>query len=156
MRRWRTQKRIVRFQLLEHRHLAAAARAFPGERGRGTIGSCDRHERRGSRQQLKTKGQKGPAPPAGEKTIVANTHEAVGEDMQEEAAQELRDRKFEFALLVAVSGVPPAEGDLVLLEIDDAMVGNGDTVGVAAQVFQNMIGAAERRLAVDYPVLPKQ
>ena len=36
------------------------------------------------------------------------------------------------------------------------MIGNGDAMGVAGQVAQNMLWAAERRLKVDHPVLPEQ
>jgi len=36
------------------------------------------------------------------------------------------------------------------------MIGNGDAVGVAGQVAQDMLGTAERRLEIDHPVLPEQ
>ena len=49
---------------------------------------------------------------------MADADETVREDVQKEAAQELRNRKLEFPLLVAVCGISPAKGDLVLAEID--------------------------------------
>ena len=36
------------------------------------------------------------------------------------------------------------------------MIGNGDAVGIAGEVAQNMLRAAERRLEVDHPILPEQ
>ena len=36
------------------------------------------------------------------------------------------------------------------------MIGNGDPVGVAGQVAQDMLGATEGRFEVDHPVLPEQ
>ena len=36
------------------------------------------------------------------------------------------------------------------------MIGNGDAVGVAGQVAQDMLGTAEGRFEVDHPVLPEQ
>ena len=36
------------------------------------------------------------------------------------------------------------------------MVGNGDTVGVAAEILEHILGAAEGWLGVDYPVFAKQ
>ena len=33
------------------------------------------------------------------------------------------------------------------------MVGDGDAMGVASQIVQHMLGAAERRLGIDNPVL---
>ena len=35
------------------------------------------------------------------------------------------------------------------------MIGNSDTVGVAGQVAQDVLGATEGRLEVDQPVLPE-
>jgi hypothetical protein len=36
------------------------------------------------------------------------------------------------------------------------MIGNGDAVGVAGQVAQDVLGSTEGRLEVDHPVLPEQ
>jgi hypothetical protein len=49
-----------------------------------------------------------------------------------------------------------AKGHLVVLEGDQAMIGNGDPVGVAGEVAQDMLGATEGRFEIDDPVLPKQ
>ncbi len=55
-------------------------------------------------------------------------------------------------LLAAVSIVPPAEGDVIVVEGNEAMVGDGDAMGVARQVVENVLGAAEGRLGIDDPV----
>ncbi len=52
--------------------------------------------------------------------------------------------------------VSPAKGDAVVLESHEPMVGNGDAMGIACQVVENMLGAAEGWLGVDDPVLPEQ
>jgi hypothetical protein len=36
------------------------------------------------------------------------------------------------------------------------VIGNGDAVGVAGEIAQDMLGAAERWLEVDHPVLSEQ
>ena len=36
------------------------------------------------------------------------------------------------------------------------MIGNGDAVGVAGEIAQDMLGTAERRFEVDHPVLTEQ
>ena len=36
------------------------------------------------------------------------------------------------------------------------MIGNGDAVGVAGEIAQDMLGTAEGGFEVDHPVLPKQ
>jgi hypothetical protein len=92
----------------------------------------------------------------GQKAEVPDAHEAWGQEVEQEAAQELLDRKGHQALLVAVSGVSPAEGDLATLQGDEAMVGDGDTMRVAAQVTENVFRATEGRFAVDHPILPEQ
>jgi len=54
-----------------------------------------------------------------------------------------------------MSVVFPAERDLTVLEGEQAMVGDGDAMGVAGQVMQNLFGPAEGWLGVDNPVLTK-
>ena len=49
--------------------------------------------------------------------------------------------------------VSPAEGDAIVLEGHETMVGNGDAMGVAGQVVENLFGTAEGWLGVDDPVL---
>jgi hypothetical protein len=61
--------------------------------------------------------------------------------MEQEATQELRNGDRQGSLLVAMDGVAPAKGDLVLVERDQAVVGNGDAMGVAAEILQDMFGA---------------
>jgi hypothetical protein len=48
--------------------------------------------------------------------------------------------------------VSPAEGDAIVLEGHETMVGDGYAMSVAGQV-ENMFGAAEGRLGVNDPVL---
>jgi hypothetical protein len=45
----------------------------------------------------------------------------------------------------------PAECDLVVLEAEQTVIGYGDPVGIAAEVVQNLIRAAEGRFRVDDP-----
>jgi len=50
----------------------------------------------------------------------------------------------------------PAESNLVVLESDEAMVGDGDAMGIAAEIAEDMIGASKRRFGVDDPLLAVQ
>jgi hypothetical protein len=45
------------------------------------------------------------------------------------------------------------EGDLAVDEGDDAVVGDGDPVRVAAEIAEDVLGAAKGRLGVDDPLL---
>ena len=49
-----------------------------------------------------------------------------------------------------------AESDLAVLERDQAMVGDGDAMGVTGQVVQDIFGTAEGRLGVNDPILTEQ
>ena len=96
-------------------------------------------------------------PPAvGEESEVADANQAAGQDVKQEAAQELISGNGHDLLLAAVGIISPAEGDAIVLEGHEAMVGNGDAMSVASQVVENMFGAAEGWLSVDDPILPEQ
>src|SRR3974377_1010529 len=55
-----------------------------------------------------------------------------------------------------MSGVPPAEGDFTFRKRDQAMVGDGHAMGVAAQILEHIFGTTEGRFRVDHPVLSEQ
>src|SRR6266513_2278472 len=54
-----------------------------------------------------------------------------------------------------VSGVAPTKSDLPVGKRDQSMVGS-DTVGVAAEILEHILGAGEGWLGVDHPVFAKQ
>jgi len=92
----------------------------------------------------------------GEEAEVADAHEAARQQVQEEAAQELFDRQSHEPLLVAVSGISPAEGDVSGGESNQSVVGDRDAVGVGAEIAQSVFRSAEGRLGVDDPVVTEQ
>ena len=87
---------------------------------------------------------------------MADANQAAGQDVQQEAAQELMCGNGHDLLLAAVSIVSPTEGDAIVFEGHEPMVGDGDAMGIAGQVVENVFGAAERWLGVDDPVLLTQ
>ena len=89
----------------------------------------------------------------GEQSEVADAHEASGQHVEEEAAQELCSRKRHDALLAAMGIVFPAQADALSVEGQQAVIGNGDAMGVAAQVAEHMCGSAEGRLGIHDPLL---
>jgi len=82
---------------------------------------------------------------------VADADEATREYMQQETTQEFIDVKSEESLFVLVSGVSPAERDLVIQEGNEPPIGNRNAMGVSAEIAQHLIGSTEGRLAVDHP-----
>jgi hypothetical protein len=73
--------------------------------------------------------------------------------MEQEAAQELINSKSHEALLVAMRGIAPAEGDVALGESDEPGVGDGDAMGIGAEITQHMFRSAEGLLGLDDPVV---
>ncbi len=80
--------------------------------------------------------------------------EALGQDVHQEAADELvggqRHRLVSARSVDAV--VLVSEGDPALVGFDEAVVGDGDAVGVARQIGEDGLGPAERLLGVDHPL----
>jgi hypothetical protein len=60
------------------------------------------------------------------------------------------------ALLAAVGIVAPAEAEALSVEGQQAMVGDGDAMGIATEVVQDMGRAGEGRLGIDEPSLVGQ
>jgi hypothetical protein len=50
----------------------------------------------------------------------------------------------------------PADGGALTIEGQQAMIADGDTMSVPAEVAQHLASAAEGRLGIDDPILPEQ
>ena len=79
-------------------------------------------------------------------------HEALGQDVEQEATDELLGIEVHDLLLVGVRGVAVAERDAIGLDAQDTMVRDGDAMCVGAEVGENTFGSCEGRLRVDDPV----
>ena len=55
-----------------------------------------------------------------------------------------------------MSRVPPAEGNLPLRKREQAMVGDGDAMGIATQILQHLFGAAEWWFCVNHPIFSEE
>jgi len=91
-----------------------------------------------------------------QQAVVADADESAGQNVQEEAAQELDGVEGHDALLAAVSIIPPAKTRTLSVEGQQAMVGDGHAVGIAAEIAQHMGRAAEGRLGINEPFRPSQ
>jgi hypothetical protein len=92
----------------------------------------------------------------GEPAKVANAWEALRQYVLGKAAQKLLTGKSQGTSLVAMSVVLPAEGHPGRADREKAMVGDGDPMGIASEVMQDVLGSTKGRLGVDDPVLLKQ
>ncbi len=107
-------------------------------------------------EQARTEWKEFCSPPVSEKSEVADAHEAAWQQVEKETAQELFDRQSHDPLLVAVGGVAPAKSDVSVGESNQPAVGDGDAVGVCAEIAQHMFWPAERPFGVDDPVVTEQ
>ena len=55
-----------------------------------------------------------------------------------------------------MSRVAPTKGDLAVGKRDESMIGDGHPMGVAAQVLEDILGAAEGWFGVDHPVFSEE
>src|SRR6516162_70560 len=76
--------------------------------------------------------------------------------MQQETAQELVDRERQQFLFVVVGGIAPTKCNLSVSKRDQAVVGDGHAMGITTQIAEHMLGASERTLGVDHPVLSEE
>ena len=67
----------------------------------------------------------------GEQSEVADLDEACGQDVEQEAADELDRIKLHGAAAVVMSIVPPAEAHLAVIEAEQSSVGDGNPVRIA-------------------------
>jgi hypothetical protein len=71
--------------------------------------------------------------------------------MEEESTDKLLGLEDHGLLAVVVRVISPAEGNLTVPDGEEAVIADGDSVGISTQVLQDPPGASERRFAVDHP-----
>ena len=71
--------------------------------------------------------------------------------MEEKPADEFLGRKSHRFRPTFVSVVFPLEAHLASCDIQQAIVRDGDAVGVAADVIEHLLGASKGRLGIDDP-----
>ena len=87
---------------------------------------------------------------------MANTHEPAGQHVKQETAKKLISMKRQEPFLVVVRRVSEAERDLLIVEGDQAVIRDGDTMGVGAEIAEYLVRSAERWFAIDYPVVTEE
>ena len=88
----------------------------------------------------------------GEETVVADAMEALRQSMQQKAADELVGIECHHFGLAVRSIVFPGKANLPVGEREQPAVGDGDAIGLAAEIGQHLFGASERWFGVDHPV----
>lgn len=91
--------------------------------------------------------------PVGQKTKVSDAREPVGQSVDEKTADELAGSQCHHARFfpAGVAIVLPLESDRVLLMSQQPLIGDRDTVSIAAEISEYLLRAAEGRFGVDHP-----
>ena len=112
----------------QRQSVALPAGAF---RWRKRIAAIARQQPSGQQEAVASKA-------VGEQSEVADAHKALWQHVEEEAAQELGGIESHDALLAAMGIILPAKADALSVEGQQAVIGNGHAMGVAAQVAEHM------------------
>ncbi len=90
----------------------------------------------------------------GEQSIMSDAVKTLRVHMEEEAADELGDVEGHgFVATGPVDAIVLAiEGDGIVLESDQAAIGDRDTVGVAREISEHRFGPGKWALGVDHPL----
>ena len=154
-RRWRGSGLEAAHENFQDDHRPATTRAAAPWFGRWLIGRGLHGDRLRHGQQVSDVGEVGLAAGAGEQLIMAQAVEALGQHVQQEAADEFRWGK-RHGLVARGANLPVilvAEGDAARIR---GAVGDGHPVGVAGQISQHGLRPGEERFGVDHPVLVAQ
>src|SRR5665213_3240462 len=118
------------------------------------LGCGARRHRRLCAEQGSAQGEFFLSRPVRQKPILPDTDESAGQDVKQEAPDELDRIERHRLRLVAVGIVLPQERHLAVFYRQDSAVGNCDPVRVASQILQNLLRAAERWFHMDNPFTP--
>ena len=88
-----------------------------------------------------------------EETVEADFSKSGRQHVEQESPDELVGGKAHHLVLLAACQpvVFITKSDLIVVDVEQALIGEGYTVGIAAQVFEYLLRAAERRLSMDHP-----
>ena len=104
-------------------------------------------------EKLSAKGKPVAAMAVGEEAEVADLGKLLGKDVKEEAADELVGVESHASGAVVAVAVAPPEGHLPVLECQQAVIGDGDAVRIAAEVIEDLSGSPKGRFGVDDPFM---
>lgn len=84
---------------------------------------------------------------------MTDAHEALRQDVKQEAADEFVGLKRQSLFSISIFSISVTQGDQAVLDVEDAVIGERDAVGVAAEVIEDGLRGAERLFRIDHPAL---
>jgi len=87
-----------------------------------------------------------------EEAEVTDAVKSVRQHMDQEAADELRGREAHRLPAIVVPVILPVEAHLAIVHGHQAVVGDGNAMGVAPDIVENLFRSGERPLGIDDPI----
>jgi len=84
---------------------------------------------------------------------MSDSHIPTGKHMKKEPSDELIGLESQGLLFITIGIVPPAKGDIAILDFKNTVVADSNSMGISAQVLKDSLGTIKRRLAIDNPFL---
>ena len=83
---------------------------------------------------------------------IANALKSVRQNVEQETPDEFIGGQGQRLDLIVMTIILPPKTDLIVVDIEQAVVGDGDAVGIAAHVIQNLLRSSKRRFGVYHPI----
>ncbi len=87
-----------------------------------------------------------------QKPVIANAPETVWQDVQQETPDKFLGAQGHRFDLIASAIVFPLEPDLIIFDVEQAVIGDGNAVGIAAHVIEHLLRSGERGFGIDDPI----
>ena len=91
----------------------------------------------------------------GQETEVANALKAFRQSVEQKAAQELvggDGHGLRLLLVLGLAVIFPLKRNLAVFEFEQTLIGDGDAMGVTAEIFEHLFRAAERWFGIHHPL----
>src|ERR1035437_4550493 len=83
--------------------------------------------------------------------VIADAEEAMRQNMEQKTTDEFLCGKGHRSLLAMVPIILVSEAHLTVFDVQQAMIGDGDAMGVATDVIQHLFWSGEGTLGIDHP-----
>jgi hypothetical protein len=83
----------------------------------------------------------------GQKTKVADAHEPIRQDVEQKAADKFLGIEGHGLFAIAIFSISIAQGNLALIDSEDAIIRQRHAVSVAAEIIEDGLGRTERVFA---------
>lgn len=90
--------------------------------------------------------------PGSQEAIVADTNKSVGEDVGSKPAKELHTVQGQLFVFSASLVIFVVKRDCAFIDVDEPVIGDGDLVGIPAQVFHDSFGRSKGAFGIDHPL----